>query len=474
MTDPDAGPQPGHLEPGSLVAGYRIDEMIGRGGMGMVYRATSLQHGRVYAVKVLAPEVAGNETYRQRFRREMRVAASLRHPHVVAVRHAEEHDGLLLLVMDFIDGTDLESVLRKSGSIEADRATELLAQVASGLDAAHARGLVHRDVKPGNILIATRDGVEHAYVTDFGLAKRFDRGPSITALTKTGVVVGTVDYMSPEQITGRRTDGRADIYSLGCMYYEMLTGTVPYGRTNTLMATLYSHVNEPFPSLPGRLSDLNPELADVIQHATAKNPDNRYFSAGEFADDALRALRGSRAGRTGTLSPISTSRQDPAATMRRSSSHETRKVVSVLCCGFTPSTSLGEQDDPALVDDVTDRCFVEVRAAIGRHGGVVDTAIADEVIAVFGISRAREDDALRAVRAAAEIRERLGAVAEEAAVAVRFRAGVDTGRVLAGGEQSVAAGGPVDAAVSLLMQADGGDILLTSETLRLVRAAAEV
>jgi serine/threonine protein kinase len=466
MTDPHARRKAGHLEPGSLVAGYHIEELIGRGGMGMVYRATSVELGGVYALKILAPEVAGDEKYRERFRREMRVAASLRHPHVVAVRHTGEHDGLLFLVMDFIVGTDLENLLRQSGSIEANRATELLAQVASGLEAAHARGLVHRDVKPGNILIATSDGGERAYVTDFGLAKRFDREPSITALTKTGVVVGTVDYMSPEQITGRRTDARADIYALGCVYYEMLTGAVPYGRGRTLIATLYAHVNEPPPSLRGRLSELYPELCVVIQRATAKHPGDRYFSAGQFAEDAARAVHASRPGH-----PQVISRRPPD--QGPFSSHVTRKMVSVLCCGVTLSTALGEQVDPEL-NDVIDRCLVEVRAAISRHGGIVETLVADQVIAVFGISRAREDDALRAVRAASEIEERLAAVAEDAGVAVRVRIGVDTGRVLARGDHNVATGGPVDIATSLQMLVRGGGVLLTSETLQLVRAAVEV
>ncbi len=454
MTDTDARSKAGHLETGSLLAGYRIDEPIGRGGMGVVYRATSVELGHVYALKILAPEVAGDETYRQRFRREMLVAASLRHPNLVAVRHADEHEGLLFLAMDFIPGTDLERVLRQSGSIEAHRATELLAQVASGLDAAHVRGLVHRDVKPANILIGTSDGVEHAYVTDFGLAKRFDRDASITALTKTGVVLGTVDYMSPEQITGRRIDGRADIYALGCVFFEMLTGAAPYGRGNSLMATMYAHVHDPPPSLRGRIAELYPHLGAVVERATAKDPDDRYFSAGEFAGDAADALDGPR--------------------RKLSSSQKTRRVVSVLCCGLTPSTEPVQQVHHALTRDIVDRCLVEVHAAIARHGGIADTPLADDVVGVFGISRAREDDALRAVRAAAEIGDRLLAVAEEAGGAVRARIGVDTGRVFAGEMQNVVIGGPVDVAANLRTLAAAGDVLLTSETLQLVRAAVEV
>ncbi len=431
------------------MAGYRIDELIGRGGMGVVYRATKVELGRVYALKVLAPEVAGSETYRHRFRREMRVAASLRHPNVVAVRDADEHEGLLFLAMDFIPGSDLEKLLGQSGAIDAHRATELLAQVASGLDAAHARGLVHRDIKPANILIATGDRIERAYVTDFGLAKRFDRDASM--LTKTGVVVGTADYMSPEQITGKRTDGRADIYALGCVYFEMLTGMVPYGRGNSLMATMYAHVHEPPPSLRSPLAERHPQLGAVIERATAKDPDDRYFSAGEFADDAADALDKPR--------------------RKPSSPHETRRVVSVLWCGLTaPTDPLDDESTRAVVE----RALVEVHAAIARHGGGAETSVTNDVIGVFGIPRAREDDAVRAVRAAVEIGERLLAVTKESGVAVRARTGVDTGRVLAGGMPSFTASGPVDAAERLQMLAGAGDVLMTAGTLRLVRSAVGV
>jgi tetratricopeptide (TPR) repeat protein len=414
--------------------------------MGMVYRATSVESGLVYALKVLAPEVAGNEKYRQRFRREMRVAASLRHPNVVAVRDADEHDGLLFLTMDYIAGTDLEEELRQGGAIDARRGTELLAQVASGLDAAHARGLVHRDVKPGNILIAMSEGGEHAYVTDFGLAKRFDRDASMTALTKTGVVVGTVDYMSPEQITGGRTDGRADIYGLGCVYFEMLTGAVPYGRGNSLMATMYAHVHEPPPPLPSSLAERYPHLGAVIDRALAKDPDKRYFSAAEFASDAADALHGPR--------------------RKAAAPHQTRRMVTVLCCSVAPGSECDRQ--------VVERSLAEIDAAITRHGGIVEMPVANEVVAVFGLSRAREDDAVRAVRAAAEIGERLLVLAAETGAAVRVSTGVDTGRVLVGGLQGFATGDPMDAAARLQMLAGAGEVLMTGETLRLVRSAVAI
>jgi serine/threonine protein kinase/tetratricopeptide (TPR) repeat protein len=465
------------LERGSVVAGYRIDDLISRGGMGIVYRATSLELGRVYALKVLAPEVAGNEEFRQRFRREIRVAAALRHPNVVTVHHADEHEGLLFLVMDLITGSDLRKLIRHSGPLEAHRATALLAQVASALDAAHDRGIVHRDVKPANILIATGGGVDRAYVTDFGLAKRFD-GDASTALTRTGVVVGTVEYMSPEQITGRRTDGRADIYALGCVYFEMLTGAVPYAGRDSLMGTLFAHVHEPPPSLGGRLAELYPQLGAVLERAMAKEPADRHRSAGEFADDAADALHGLRRHTARTLGaaerPSSAQPVRAPDAMESPSSHETRRVVSVLCCRVTPTTLPGEQPDHDRVRAAIRRSAVEIQSVIDRHRGIAETLAGDDVTAVFGLPRAREDDAVRAVRAAAEVGERVSAVAGEVGVGVRARIGIDTGRLLAGEAKNRKTGDPMDVAAILQKRAGAGEILLTSETLRLVRDAVEV
>ena len=478
MTGEPATKGVAHLESGSLVGDYRIDEPISRGGMGVVYRATSVALGQVYALKVLAPEIAGDEDFRRRFAREIRIAASFRHPNVVAVRHADEHEGLLFLVMDLIPGKDLRKLIRHSGPIEPQRATNLLAQVASALDAAHDRGLVHRDVKPANILIAAGDAGERAYVTDFGLAKKLDSVSSVTALTKTGAALGTADYMAPEQITGTRVDGRADIYALACVYFEMLTGALPYGRDNSVMATLFAHVHEPPPSLPAPLAALYPGLGDVVARAMAKEPGDRHPSAGEFADAAADALQGRRRPRPRTVGPAGPAAAKEAAagavSIEPPPSHETRRVVSVLCCGVTLSTGAGEALDHPLPPGAIGQCLGEIRRAISRHGGAAEQPNGNDVIAVFGIRRAREDDALRAVRAAAEIGERLAAVARELGVAVRTHTGVDTGRALVGDGHDVVTGAPVDGAASLQMRAGAGEVLLTSETLRLVRDAVEV
>ena len=278
------------LQRGSVVGGYRIDELISRGGMGLVYRATNVALNRIYALKVLAPGLAEDEQFRQRFKRETRIAASLHHPNIVGIHYAGEHEGLLFFVMDYVTGTDLREILLKHGALEPARAVDLLEQFASALDAAHRRGLVHRDVKPANILITVKDGEEHAYLTDFGLAKKFDTASGLTAK---GSVVGTVDYMAPEQITGTRTDARTDIYALGCVFYQMLTGRVPYERENSV-ATLFAHVHEPPPPLEGEMIDTYPAFTPVLEQAMAKEPSDRYFSAGDFARDAAAALRGMR------------------------------------------------------------------------------------------------------------------------------------------------------------------------------------
>ena len=270
------------------MAGYRIEELIGRGGMGLVYRVRHVDLNRIYALKVLSPDLAEDQQFRDRFKRETRIAASLHHPNVVAIHYAGDHEGLLFFVMDYVTGTDLREILSRSGALDPGRAVELLDQFASALDAAHRRGLVHRDVKPANILITVRDGEEHAYLTDFGLAKKFD---TASGLTVKGAVVGTVDYMAPEQITGAHTDARTDIYALGCVLYQMLTGSVPYERENSV-ATLFAHVHEPPPPLEPSVRTAYPAFEPVLEKAMAKDPDDRYLSAGDFARDAAAALHG--------------------------------------------------------------------------------------------------------------------------------------------------------------------------------------
>ena len=280
----------GRLERGTELGGYRIEQQIGSGGMGIVYRVTNVALGRVYALKVLAPELAEDEQFRRRFQREMQIAASIDHPNVVGIHYAGEQDGFLFLAMDYVHGEDLRQLILRDGAVDPARAVGILTQVGFALDAAHAKGLVHRDIKPGNVLLTIRDGDERAYLTDFGLAKR---SSTLAELTVAGSIVGTADYMAPEQVRGDPSDVRTDIYALGCVFFQMLTGKVPYERDTTL-ATMFAHVNDPPPELEPPLVDEFPEFTPVVQQAMAKKPEDRYLSAGDLARDAAAALSGAR------------------------------------------------------------------------------------------------------------------------------------------------------------------------------------
>ena len=273
------------LAPGAVVAGYRIEEVAGRGGMGVVYRATQLSLDRPVAVKVIAPELAGDVTFRERFKRESRIAASIEHPNVIPVYEAGEGEGLLYLSMRYVEGTDLKAVLDADETLEPARAARLLAQVAAALAAAHRRDLMHRDVKPANVLVDRQDGREHAYLTDFGIARHV---AATSALTQTGSVIGTIDYLAPERIVEGAGDARADVYALGCVLFQVLTGSVPYPRDHDA-AKMYAHLNAPVPD-PRELNDRVPDvLATLAMQAMAKEPEARLHSASELAERLVEA-----------------------------------------------------------------------------------------------------------------------------------------------------------------------------------------
>ena len=213
------------VEIGSEFAGHTIEAEAGRGGMGVVYRARDVALDRLVALKVITPNLAEDDDFRQRFKRESRVAAGIRHPHVIAIHRAGEQDGVLFITMDFVHGTDLKEALTERGRLPPIEAAQIVSQVGAALDAAHARGLVHRDIKPANVLLESNGEAPHAYLTDFGLTKH---ASSQSGMTETGMFVGTMDYIAPEQIQGARLDARADVYSLGCVLFQSLTGDVPY------------------------------------------------------------------------------------------------------------------------------------------------------------------------------------------------------------------------------------------------------
>ena len=262
--------------PGTTFSNYRVDSLLGRGGMGVVYLAHDESLERPVALKLIAPELLQDDEFRARFLREPKLAASLDHPNVIPIYEAGEQEGQLYLAMRYVKGTDLRAMLERDGRLSPERSIEILSQVASALDAAHERGLVHRDVKPANVLL---DEAGHPYLTDFGITKEAG-GES----TDTGQMVGTLDYLAPEQIRGEEVDGRTDCYALACVFYECLSGTPPF-RRRTEAETLWAHVQgEPAP-LRGR-----PELNSVLETALAKESDERYSSCGAFIEAAAEAL----------------------------------------------------------------------------------------------------------------------------------------------------------------------------------------
>jgi len=237
------------LGPGSRIAGYLIEEPVGAGGMAIVYRARDEVLGRVAAVKVLSPSLAADQDFQTRFLRESRAIASVDESHILPVYAAGESDGLLYIATRFVAGGDLAGLVRANGGpLAPDRVASIITQVAAGLDAAHAIGLVHRDVKPGNVLIENIPGrPEHAYLSDFGLIKATS---GATGLTATGMFMGTPDYCAPEQITGKPVSGASDQYALGCVAFSLLTGTLPFQRDDTI-AVLFAHVRDDVPPPAG-------------------------------------------------------------------------------------------------------------------------------------------------------------------------------------------------------------------------------
>ena len=291
---------------GDEFAGYRLRSVLGRGGMSVVFQAEHPRLGNVVAIKVLAPELASDDVFRTRFLEESRIAASMNHPNVIPIHDMGASDGLLYIVMRYVSGTDLRQMIKKRGRLQPEVAVFLLSQAARALDAAHAKGLVHRDVKPGNLLVERSnddDDPDHLYLADFGITKRV---MTHTGLTSTGQFLGTVDYVAPEQIRGPSVAslaGMADQYSLGCVLYECLTGRVPFEK-DMIPAIIWAHVEE-LPTQPTLLRpDLPPAVDEVFARVLAKQPGDRYRNCREFMDAARTAL-GDRATAPGPPRPAS-------------------------------------------------------------------------------------------------------------------------------------------------------------------------
>ena len=279
---------PGEFGVGSRVAGYRLDEQIGRGGMAVVFRAYASRLERRVALKILAPELARDEEFRQRFIRESRAAAAVDHHNIIPIYEAGEAGGVLFIAMRFVDGRDVQSLVNQQGRLPPGRVCDIITQVASALDAAHRHGLVHRDVKPANMLRDATSGTDqsdHVYLSDFGLSKQ---ALAQTSLTSQGQFLGTLNYVAPEQIEGRPVDGRTDEYALACSAFEMLSGSPPFRRDETL-AIMYAQLSSAPPSITGIRPDLPAAVDEVMSKALAKAPAERYATCLEFAAALRRA-----------------------------------------------------------------------------------------------------------------------------------------------------------------------------------------
>jgi serine/threonine-protein kinase len=284
----NAGRMPAIIPVGSRIAGYRVEDQVCAGGMAVVFRAVDERLRRHVALKVLSAELAADREFRERFIRESRAAAAVDDPHLIPVYGAGEADGVLFIAMRYVAGGDVRSLVRRDGPLSPARMAAIVSPVASALDGAHAAGLVHRDVKPANMLLDVRQGrPDHVYLGDFGISKQM---LSAAGLTGTGSFLGTADYCAPEQIQGLPVDGRADQYALACTVFELLTGQTPFRRDDA-PAVIWAQMTAPPPSLTSQRAGLPPAVDGVLAKALAKRAEIRYATCREFAE-ALRAALG--------------------------------------------------------------------------------------------------------------------------------------------------------------------------------------
>jgi hypothetical protein len=340
MAEPARGIE---LSDGDGFAGYRVERRLGRGGMGILYLAIEPGLERRVALKLIAPEAASDEVFARRFAEESRIAASIEHPNVVPIYAAGEEAGVPYIAMRYVAGADLARRLTREGRLSPQIAVDLIAQIGNGLDAIHAAGLIHRDVKPANVLLSGDDGGDHAYITDFGVARNV---ATESGLTQTGRFVGTLDYVAPEQISGGTIDARVDVYALGCLLFKLLTGEVPFPKDGEA-ARLFAHLNDPPPAPSLYVPEVSMALDDVVIRAMSKSPDDRHPSAGDLGRAAQAALRGEH-----PVAPERTVATGAAAT---------RTAETIAPTGKT-RVSTGATEPTRRLDDE------ELAAAPGREG----------------------------------------------------------------------------------------------------------
>ena len=412
---------------------------------------------------MIASELADDPVFRERFRREARAAAALDHPHVVRILDANEDEGALYLALQLIDGVDLSTMIEQKRVLDPYLAVSLIAQVASGLDAAHATGLVHRDVKPANVLVEQRPTGAHAYLTDFGVARRLQER---SKLTRTGMVVGTPGYLAPEALRGEGSGPGVDIYALGCLLFEALTGAPPFEGENDI-ALILAHVEDPPPSLAARVPGIPAALDQVVQRALAKDPAGRFASASAFARAAQGAVRGGEAVTMPADGVAASGTMDLAVPSRSGERSTVRKEITLLF--VKPGVDIGS--DPEVRLATAERFERLVRPILGRYGATIEASPTEGVIAVFGLPTLREDDAARGVRAALALSEELGTAAGGVFAPTST---VITDVVLTGGEtpRATSFGGLLQRAFRLQVAAAPGDVLISGATRDLAPCAA--
>jgi streptogramin lyase len=367
------------LRVGEEFAGHLIEAEIGRGGMGVVYRVTHIALDRERALKAIVPALSADPKFRRRFERESRLAASIEHPNVIPIHHAGEEDGVLYLAMRLVEGRDLRAMIGSEGRMEPTEVARIVSAVAAALDAAHARGLVHRDVKPANVLIEQRDERGRVFLTDFGISRVSGSGGTFTS---TGEFLGSVDYVAPEQIEGEEVDGRADAYSLGCVTYHALTGEPPFPRENDL-ARLFAHANAERPRASASIPGLGDPVDAVIARAMAIEPAERYQTAGAFADDVAGALGGA-AVRQRAAVPHGARNRAPTRGLRRPGRRTVSAVIAAAIAALAAAVALfvvlGSDDGGG--DDEGPQPAVAATVDVGR--GPIGLTVGDINVWVAG------------------------------------------------------------------------------------------
>ena len=411
---------------GTVLSGYRVERPLGRGATGTVYLARDDALDRHVALKLLAPDLARDPRFRERFLRESRIAAGLEHAGIVPIYAAGETEGTLFLAMRYVRG-DLRQTIEAAGRLEPAEALALLGQIGDALDTAHRAGLIHRDVKPANVLVED----DRAWLADFGLAKH---AATVNSLSRDSGFAGTVSYIAPEQIQGGEVDGRADVYALGCVLFECLTGRAPYPRDNDL-AVVFAHLREPPPSVSALRPELPESLDRVIAKALAKSPDERYRTCSELISEAQSAVGGG----------------EVAAAPARSATVRTFLICDVR--GYTRFTQ--QHGDEAAADLAA--AFAElVRAAVGEHEGRLIELRGDEALVVFESARG-------ALRAALAIQQRV----QDEGLARGVGIGLDAGEAVPVGAGY--RGGALNMAARLCSLAEPGQVIASEAVTHLAR-----